>query len=264
VLTVASAWHHRRWGSASGGDAAAQKLAAAALAAVVRFGRLSPTVAGTVAAGLPWVRSAVSLEDLLQVAVFAAGSPAYQAAAASTPPMGGRVHAVVRHPAWALPPRPPSAVTRAVFTVEVTARELEAAAQLVLSGEASSKRLRGCSAQFYRGFLWQPTLQVARQGSGVLFGAYVSVRNFGADPGPGQCVPAKVAFRAIQEWQDVPEVPLPIVNAADFVVSVGYHRGWRDFFCLGPQASWDPAAWAAEGLLLKGGKVRVEVELTMP
>lgn len=55
--------------------------------------------------------------------------------------------------------------------------------------------------------------------------------------------------------------PAGIVVESDKATPVGGWVGSVDFWELGMQESWSVEAWERKGLVLEGGKVRVEVQL---
>ena len=154
-------------------------------------------------------------------------------------------------------------------TLEVTAEQLEAAAQRVLArGARAVEHLRNCRVRMFRGFLWQLYLQVKAAEGGLMFGVYVEVReNTMFARGPGQWIRCSATDTACQDSPGAGARPrrpsIPAKSAMQHIVGVPW--GWRDFFLLGSQAGWDAAAWAAKGLLLEGGKVvRVLATLKAP
>ena len=227
------------------------------LAGVVRVARLAPAVIAAVARRTAWVRAVASIEQLLDLTAYAAGDSTYKSRFVKK-----MQRSSAKMAAWLKPPRPLSAATEATMTLEVTAEQLEAAAGRVLDrGDGASEDLEPCPAQFFCGSAWLISLYVRAAQDGLRFGAFVEVQDEGLCPlGPGQCIRCTATVMACRG----PDAPPQRSLLWSDTPHCGEARGRVDFWSLGPQAGWDAGAWAAKGLLLEGGVVRVVATLKAP
>lgn len=266
VLGVATAWWCERW---PGGaqlqqrDEQEQEQHAKQLAAVGRFGQVSPVVLATVARRTQWVSRAVNAEQLYQLIAFSVGGAPYQKTRVL---LGEGV--VSEHPEWLAPKRPLSCVTEAAFECDVVVEQLRAATGQLLRDVSSGVTLRSvclypCEAQFFRGFYWMPkvVIECSDDGSGVQYGVYVlNVDEHMFEIRQDQCIPFCLKVRAVQGAAP-PGVagPARIGYVLDEAVRVGRGCGWPDFWRLGVHKAWSPAAWQGKGLILDGNVVKVLV-----
>lgn len=160
VLAVASSWFAEAFADEARQPPGAKEQAAQALAGCVRFARLPPAVLAAVAPRTEWVAAAVGLQQLLDLAAFAAAGAEGQKVM-----LEDKHGLVATHPHWFRPQRPPSAVAGAAFDVKVTAEELRVAAVKARAECKPGGRVyvRPCPPVFYIGFSWRPQIEVGRR-----------------------------------------------------------------------------------------------------
>ena len=148
----------------------------------------------------------------------------------------------------------------------MTAEQLEAAARRALAGDAGKEEhLVPCPAQFFRGFPWEVYVCVQASEDGLYFDLCVAINEELFALGPAQCVRCSATFTACQVPGAGERLRHPSISEWGTMQHfVGVECGCADFWELGPQAGWDAAAWAANGLLLEGGRVRVVATLEEP
>jgi hypothetical protein len=160
--------------------------------------------------------------------------------------------------------------------IEVSVEQLKAATEAVLAvardgggeGVGVQKLVEG-PARFFRGFKWRGCITIV-PGEGqhtVEYSVGLELVDEGRfDVCADQLIVCKATFLALQR------PTIAVQRAARRFESISAIHGcahrighvchWGDFWGLGPQAGWDPAAWQAKGLLLDGGKVKVRLTLT--
>ncbi|KAI8476703.1 MAG: hypothetical protein J3K34DRAFT_516287 [Monoraphidium minutum] len=241
----------------------ARRRDARALAGALRLGRLSPIVALTVALRTPWLVEAVMLPHMHSIAAFTAGGKHYARAVLRD---GARAGCFESNPEWFLPARPPSG---AICTVqgEITSDELEALVKEApaVSGEdrAACAPLRGAELIYFRGFAcrWQVHVK-APPGGSLSFGLFLHFEDEGLfDIACGQVLACHATAEAVHK---AGALCTKLTRTTVLTPLLGQEYGWPNFWDVGRQMGFDPARWEARGLLLEGGRVRVELTLSAP